>query len=192
MLDFCPSWHLNCSSCSSNMLIQQQFRINFTIITWLGGWKQCNYPKHFSFLKLNLFKNSWLDVYIWILFESLILLLFKYFTLWLLPIFSEESDGRITLYPNHLLSTRCGGDDGSRHTYRFHCSNLLRADRSNLPHPAHDGGGHPCEHGGPGSAAFSLRLHHPGEEAALPAWAGPRAHQVKWNPYSLCLCFPYS
>lgn len=174
------------------MLIQQQFRIHFTIFTWLGGIFDDVWTETFQFPQIKPFKNSWRDVYIWILIESLILSLFKYFTLWFLPIFSEESDRRITLYPNHLLSTRCSSNDGSRHTYSFHCSNLLRADRSNLPHPAHDGGGHPCEHGGPRSAAFSLRLHHPGEEAALPAWAGPRAHQVKWNPYSLCLCFPYS
>jgi len=68
-----------------------------------------------------------------------------------------------------LLSSRCGSHDGSRHTHGFHCSNLLRADRSNLAHPAHDGGRHPRKHGGPGPAAFSLRLHHPDEEAALPA-----------------------
>lgn len=91
------------------------------------------------------------------------------------------------LYPPHCFFIRSGRDDGSCYTHSFHSSNLLRADRSNFPHLTHDGGGHPSKHGGPGSAAFPLWLHHPGEEAALPAWAGPRAHQVQFTLVILCV-----
>lgn len=97
-----------------------------------------------------------------------------------------------------LLSTRCSSHDRGCHTYSFYCSNLLWADWSNLSHPAHDGGGHPSKHGGPGSATFSIWLHNTGEEAAISAWAGPRAHQVKCELFFLpiwsiwCLSFTHS
>ena len=98
----------------------------------------------------------------------------------ILPYYENKvrPDQYFTTYPHCCFLTRCGSNDGRRHTHCVHCGNLLRVDWSNLPHPAHDGGGHSGKHGGPGSAALSLRLHHSGEEAALPAWAGSRAHQV--------------
>lgn len=85
---------------------------------------------------------------------------------------------RIKCLSHSGLVIRGSSDDGRRHTHRIDCGHLLWTHRSDLPHPAHDGGGHPSQHGGPGSAALPLRLHHSGEEAAIPAWAGSRAHQV--------------
>ncbi len=74
---------------------------------------------------------------------------------------------------------RCGGADGGRHSHRFHCGNLLRADRSDLSHPSHDGRRHPGQHGCAGSATVTVRLHHPGQEAALSPRAGLRPHKVR-------------
>lgn len=49
----------------------------------------------------------------------------------------------------------------------LHSSDLLRADRSDCPHPANDGGRHSCQHGGSEFAAKPLRQHHPSEETPL-------------------------
>ncbi|TNN22019.1 hypothetical protein EYF80_067868 [Liparis tanakae] len=74
---------------------------------------------------------------------------------------------------------RSGGADGRRDAHGVHGGDLLRADGSDLPHPAHDGGRDPGQHGGPGPAALAVRLHHPGQEAALPARARLRTHEVR-------------
>ncbi len=88
-----------------------------------------------------------------------------------------------SLRPDTLLVCpfpfRCGSTDGGRHSHRFHCGNLLRADRSDLSHPSHDGRRHPGQHGSAGSATVTVRLHHPGQEAALSPRAGLRPHKVR-------------
>ncbi len=88
-----------------------------------------------------------------------------------------------SLRPDTLLVCpfpfRCGGADGGSHSHRFHCGNLLRADRSDLSHPSHDGRRHPGQHGCAGSATVTVRLHHPGQEAALSPRAGLRPHKVR-------------
>lgn len=73
---------------------------------------------------------------------------------------------------------RCSSFDRSSESHCLHRRHLLRADGPDLSHPAHDGGCHSCQHGGPEFAAQPLRQHHPSEEVALPARPGLESHKV--------------
>lgn len=89
--------------------------------------------------------------------------------------------------PSHVSDRSCSFNRGCD-SHSVHGSYLLRADRPDLPHPAYDGGSNPGQHGGPGPAALALRLHYPSQEAAVPAGAWLRTHEVCDVSKEVLLC----
>lgn len=78
---------------------------------------------------------------------------------------------------------RSGSFDRGCDTHSVYSSYLFRADRPDLPHPAHDGGSNPGQHGGSGPAALTVRLHHSGQKAAIPAGTRLWTHEVCANRF---------
>lgn len=107
------------------------------------------------------------------------------------PVYSHEVPS-FHLPPSLIIlfhiSDRSGGIDWGCDSHGVHGSYLLWADRPDLPHPAHDGGSNPGQHGGPGPAALTVRLHHPGQEAALPARTWIWTHEVCVDAF-LCVLY---
>lgn len=87
-------------------------------------------------------------------------------------------------HPTVLSPTqRCCSLVRSGHPHGFHCSHRVRADWSDLPHPAGDDSSDPGQRRGSVPAALHLRFHHQDQEAALPPRAGlgtPRVRKVEY------------
>lgn len=85
-------------------------------------------------------------------------------------------------------SSRCCSLVRSGHPHGLHCRHRLWTDRPDLPHPAGDDSGDPSQRCGPVVAAVPLRLHHPDQEAALPARAGLGSPRVRTAPHVTRSC----
>lgn len=84
--------------------------------------------------------------------------------------------------------SRRGGLVRSGHPHGLYRCHRLRADRSDLPHPAGDDSGDPGQRRGPVAAAVPLRLHHQDQEAALPARAGLGPPRVRTAQHGTHFC----
>lgn len=84
----------------------------------------------------------------------------------------------------HSCHSRSSSFDRGCLPHSLHSRHLLRINRSDCSHPAHDGGCYLGQHGGSESAALPLWQHHPGQEASLSArpWLEPaQVRAIGWN-----------
>lgn len=79
---------------------------------------------------------------------------------------------RLTDIKDFPFIHRCCCSVWSGHPHCIHSGHSVRADRSDLTHPACDDRCDPGQRRGPGAPTIAVRLHHSHQEAPLSAWAG--------------------